>query len=260
MRNVQERIVSHCNCFTRNLLVSIDSKLVEQNKTVPYCQDYASTLQILQETSGIAMPKWNNILTNEQIYDIYYDYGYKIYDAASTDARQKLFEFKQKNQCANKIYEQYGRRGLVNEAQCKISCEGVAYTPTVFASKWPREVDVYSLFNNTLWRNYRQGTQGRILDLMVQWINKTKNAEKFRTTNDILKNNVALLHITPSSTRGNLYKQQNTMTLLQYLSQVGGVVSLWAGISVLTVIEIIQFFIIIIFTFITKYCISKSNF
>ncbi len=122
-------------------------------------------------------------------------------------------------------------------ALCEPPCKLCEYKTNVAAAVWPRPLQYCSFYHNYI--------KGKSYQWRFTELEKDCNEENC-TTMEILKqqylmqNNFAKLRVFVNSDRQIVYKDEVKMSTSSLLAQLGGVLNLWCGITIVICIEFIE--------------------
>lgn len=136
--------------------------------------------------------------------------------------------------CVNQIWEYIKEKGYINlySKYCPVECNIVTYPLTISTSSYLSNPNsMKKLFNNTA--------------LSSKYSNDTLNYDK-------IKNKVLALNIYYDKLEYTLINQEPKFQILDLVSNIGGLLGLFLGVSLLSFLEIIEFTLEVVFLLVSK--------
>ncbi len=133
--------------------------------------------------------------------------------------------------------------------KCAIACKEMSIKSTVSQSKWLMRSQFLSFYDQLLKDKPYSYKFQRYIDLLNATYIQTNSSKNYRNKemeNDIASeervifNNFAKIKVTLGSSMQLHYREIPKMSMTGLMGQLGGVLNLWSGISVVLVIEIID--------------------
>ncbi|XP_071964501.1 epithelial sodium channel subunit gamma-like [Antedon mediterranea] len=124
--------------------------------------------------------------------------------------------------CIGDMERKYDENDL--RCNCNQTCHDTVYMPSVTQSEWPALGYETTLYNRVQERNYAIRSRGTDTLTAAQWI----------------KRNVAKLDVYFMEFNYQYIKQSPATSVMDLLSNIGGQLGLWIGVSVVTLMEMMQ--------------------
>ena len=177
---------------------------------------------------------------------------------ATKECLEKLLEVYARIQCARRIRVQAARNNtLVEQCKCHPPCEEVYYDVTYSLSKWPAAgyegdavyLDVFHIEDFT-YRFRHNNIEGENVTRLEQLEHYFNESTREKSMEDFARLNVYIAD-------SNVVKTEESpeITPTQLVSDIGGQMGLWVGISIITLTEVLE----LIGDVIRMICLSKMR-
>ncbi|PAA61925.1 hypothetical protein BOX15_Mlig028639g1 [Macrostomum lignano] len=130
------------------------------------------------------------------------------------------------------------------ETQCPQPCEEISYRTTAYQSLWPpksNEIDFYRYHikgNSHLASKFKVYAEASALIDSGRLSEATALLDNLGT--DLIRENFLRLHVFRPDIMLTISEEKLQITLEALISQIGGAFSLWAGLTIITTVELIE--------------------
>ncbi|ESO02513.1 hypothetical protein HELRODRAFT_161791 [Helobdella robusta] len=219
---IQQKVVDVCKCLS---LEHLSSKSQQQKASYTFCGNMSNIGGSDKSLASFNGPK------NSANY--YSNTSKVLPEFVKMLACQKSILMNESNSCLN---------------ACKVPCKEVYYDYRSLYADWPDVTQHLSVY-----RSYVRNTTSRMVnaslfeayDELDSQVVKGSMDEKHAIDKlkqlDLIKNNFLQINIVFESDKPYIVKDEATMTSITMLSSVGGSLSLWLGITIMTLAEVAEF-------------------
>lgn len=141
-------------------------------------------------------------------------------------------------------------------SKCRPTCEQTVYTKQMSTSDWPSHISQKRIVTEI--REYYQKMQEKNITTTLDELLSLSDAEI--VANALVKDNFLRITVYPEALTANEIQEDLAYPLANFISEVGGILGLWLGGSMLTFLEPLEFFanLILIFHMIRRGRLHKD--
>lgn len=143
--------------------------------------------------------------------------------------------------CKEAIKSKYYRDNIEN---CTIPCSFLSYESDRSTSKWPTKSYQLALLDHKVFRNKNLINKSEfkpyrdIKTLVVE--GKIKEAAQILDQTNILERNLLAILISKPNFNVHKVEEKEVLSLTSFLSQIGGLCSIWIGLTMISIVEILE--------------------
>jgi len=233
----------YSHCTTQKTLGPLDEMT---SYTTAYCVDTCLQHQYIKQCGCIVSSLQ---FTNSQLKAVNFSMCGNL-SITSLNNGSYSFNWDRVNQilCSNTVVQ----NRIKCEKECLTPCQEYQYGASISASPWPHVYAQTSFYYTFIKGNPFFGTKYNEYDIVADnaHINKTaaRNLLLKLNKDELLKSNFLQLNIEFKTQSYNVLKDIVAFPLDQLGAQVGGVLALWLGVTIILIFEVCEFVINVIYS------------